>query len=47
MLEPIFAVGAFVHARCLVGVIAAATSVASFAAADVAVDEVFGGEGGD
>ena len=47
MLEPIFAVGAFVHARCLVGAVAAATSVADFAVADVAVGEVFGGEGGD
>ena len=47
MLDPIFEVGGFVRARCLGGDIAAATSVASFAAAAVVFAEVFGGEGGD
>ena len=44
MFDPYFAVGAFVCARCLDGAVAAATSVASFAAAAA---EVFGEEGGD
>ena len=47
VLDPIFGVGAFVRARCLGGTIAAATSVAAFAAADVVVAEGFCGEGSD
>ena len=47
VIDPIFAVGAFVRDRCLGGTVAAATSVAAFATAAVAFAEGFGGEGGD
>ena len=47
MLDPIFSVVAFVCARCLGGAVAATTSIAAFATADVVFAEGFGGEGGD
>ena len=47
MFDAFFEVGTFVRARCLGGAVAAATSVAEFAAANVVVAECFGGEVGD